>query len=313
MSPLPPADLPGGRYVDLDGRGTTFYRRVAGPAGAPTVLLLHGWTANSALNWYASYGPLSERFEVVAIDHRGHGHGLRSPEPFTLEDCADDAAALVTVLGVAPVIAVGYSMGGPIAQLLWRRHRHLVAGLVMCATARNFVGVSAGDRAFKGVVTGLAFAARAAPPGLHRRVADRVLVSRYDDSELGQWARREARRNSLRHLIEAGRAIGQFSSREWIGEVDVPSAVVLTEHDLVVPPVRQQKLADAIPGATVHRVEGGHDACATAPDRFVAALLDALDSVTVRMTARPRDGVPSPPPEPAGPTPPPAETSAPRP
>ncbi|MEJ5255208.1 MAG: alpha/beta hydrolase [Acidimicrobiales bacterium] len=312
MSPFPPADLPGGRYVDLDDRGTTFYRRVAGPPGAPRVLLLHGWTANSALNWYSSFRPLSERFEVIAIDHRGHGHGIRSPEPFTLEDCADDAAALVSLLGVEPVIAVGYSMGGPIAQLLWRRHRSLVSGLVLCATARNFVGVGAGDRAIRGVVTGLAFAARATPPGLHRRVADRVLVSRYDDSELGQWARREARRNSLRHLIEAGRAISQFSSRDWIGEVDVPTAVVVTEHDLVVPPLRQRKLAEAIPGATVHPFDGGHDACATAPDQFVSALLDALDSVTVRMSANRHAGAPPRPPEPADPTPPPAETSAPR-
>jgi pimeloyl-ACP methyl ester carboxylesterase len=129
VSQFPPGDLPGGRYLDLEGRGTTFYRRVEGPAGAPTVLLLHGWTATSALNWYSSFGPLGERYGVVAIDHRGHGHGIRSDEPFTLEDCADDAAALVEALGLGPVIAVGYSMGGPIAQLLWRRHRELVAGL----------------------------------------------------------------------------------------------------------------------------------------------------------------------------------------
>lgn len=312
MSRFPPGDLPGGRYLDLEGRGTTFYRRVEGPVGSPTVLLLHGWTATSALNWYSSFGPLAERYGVVAIDHRGHGHGIRSDEPFTLEDCADDAAALVEALGLGSVIAVGYSMGGPIAQLLWRRHRHLVAGVVLCATARNFVGVGAGDRAFRGVVTGLSFVARAAPARLHRRVTDRVLVSRYDDSELGRWARQEARHNSLRHLVEAGRAIGQFSSREWIGEVDVPAAVVLTEHDLVVPPVRQRKLAAAIPGATVHPVDGGHDVCATAPERFVPALLDALDSVVVRLDGRRREAAPPSSPAPGGPAPQPGEAPAPQ-
>ena len=39
-----------------------------------------------------------------------------------LADCADDVAALVDELGVTKVIAAGYSMGGPVAQLLWRRH-----------------------------------------------------------------------------------------------------------------------------------------------------------------------------------------------
>ena len=62
------------------------------------------------------------QFNVVALDHRGHGRGLQSDEPFRLADCADDVAALVDELGLGPVIVVGYSMGGPIAQLLWRRH-----------------------------------------------------------------------------------------------------------------------------------------------------------------------------------------------
>ena len=51
-------------------------------------------------------------------------------QPFRLEDCADDIAALLAALGVDRCIAVGYSMGGPIAQLLWQRHPHLVDGLV---------------------------------------------------------------------------------------------------------------------------------------------------------------------------------------
>lgn len=282
MTAFPPSDLPAGRAVDLPGRGTTFCRVADGPPDAPTVLLLHGWTANSALNWFSAYTPLRRTFNVVAIDHRGHGHGMSTNQPFRLEDCADDAAALCEVLDIDRVVAAGYSMGGPIAALMWRRHRSLVSGLVFCATARNFVGGSAGDRALKGVVTGLTFAARAAPPRLHRRVAERVLVSRYDDSDLGQWARGEAKHNNLRMLIEAGRAIGRFSSREWIGDVDVPTALVLTRQDLVVPPVRQQKLADAIPGTTVHPVDGGHDACATVPDQFSAALVDACASVVLR-------------------------------
>ena len=37
-----------------------------------------------------------------------------------------------------PVVVVGYSMGGPVAQLLWQRHPDLVAGLVLCATSDRF-------------------------------------------------------------------------------------------------------------------------------------------------------------------------------
>ena len=60
-----------------------------------------------------------------------------------LADCADDMAALIDELGTGPVIAVGYSMGGPIAQLLWKRHPEKVAGLVLCATGPSSASVCA--------------------------------------------------------------------------------------------------------------------------------------------------------------------------
>src|SRR5207245_2439518 len=74
-------------------------------------------------------------YRVLAVDHRGHGHGLRSTKPFRIADCADDTAALIQTLGVGPVIAVGYSMGGAIAQVLTHRHPELVGGLVLSATS----------------------------------------------------------------------------------------------------------------------------------------------------------------------------------
>ena len=57
-------------------------------------------------------------YRVIAIDHRGHGRGPRPLVPFRLTDCADDAAAVMRTLGVAPAIVYGYSMGGAIAQLI---------------------------------------------------------------------------------------------------------------------------------------------------------------------------------------------------
>jgi 3-oxoadipate enol-lactonase len=248
-------------------------------------MLLHGWTANSAVNWFPSYRSLSSRFHVVAIDHRGHGQGIRSSRRFRLEDCADDVAGLADVLGIERMIAAGYSMGGPIAQLLWRRHPALIDGLVLCATSRNFVGASAPERAWLGVATGLSLAARATPANVRRRVAERVLVGRYEDTPTGRWIRSEVQRNDLRALAEAGRALGGFISRDWIGGVDVPTAVLITEHDLVVPPVRQRKLAAAIPNATVHTVPGGHDSCVTSPHRFVPTLVAACEDVAARAAA----------------------------
>jgi 3-oxoadipate enol-lactonase len=270
--------LPPGRVVELPGRGRTFARVAEGPPGAPVLLLLHGWTANADLNWFRCFGPLSRRFTVVAIDHRGHGRGIRSRRPFSLSDCADDAAALARTLGYSSVIAVGYSMGGPIAQLLWKRHRDLVAGLVLCATSRNF-GRSAPERMMFTGMLGLSGVARLTPGAVRRQVAGRLFGSRLEQSPIGAWVAQELRRNDPATILQAGYSIGRFSSADWIGEVDVPTAVLITTHDQVVATRRQVRLAESIPGAEVIRVAGDHAVCVTDPARFVPALLDGCTRV----------------------------------
>jgi 3-oxoadipate enol-lactonase len=281
-----PPGVPDGRFVELPGRGTTFVREAGHTREGPALMLLHGWTATSALNWFPAYEALAARFRVLAVDHRGHGFGIRSTERFRLADCADDVAALADELGIDRLIPVGYSMGGPIAQLLWHRHRDLVAGMVLCATSRNFIGRSPAERAWAGGIEGLAWAARATPGHVRRRIADRVLLGRVESTEVGLWARQELRRNDPRALAEAGRALARYTSREWIGEVDVPTAVVVTERDLVVHPRRQHNLAAAIPGAVAFPVPAGHDAAVSAPAVFVPALVDACGEVAARVARR---------------------------
>jgi 3-oxoadipate enol-lactonase len=287
-APTPPG-LPEGRVVELPGRGRTWVHEAAGPPGAPTLLLLHGWTVTAGLNWFPSFPALARRFHVVALDHRGHGRGLRTGRRFRLEDCADDAAALADVLGIESFLAAGYSMGGPIAQLLWKQHPDRVDGLVLCATSRNFRGTPV-ERAMFSAFGGLSLAARLTPAQWRMGLNARMALRRYDDSELGHWARTEVARNDPRAVVEAVHALGRYSSHEWIGEVDVPTAVVVTEHDSVVPPERQRKLAESIPGTTVYSVTGDHGVCVMRPDKFLPKLMAACLDVSNRAGVRPPDG-----------------------
>jgi 3-oxoadipate enol-lactonase len=78
--------------MNLPGRGEVFVRDSGRKPAGPAVLLLHGWTASADLNFFSIYASLAGSYRVIALDQRGHGRGLRSVEPFSLEDCADDAA-----------------------------------------------------------------------------------------------------------------------------------------------------------------------------------------------------------------------------
>jgi 3-oxoadipate enol-lactonase len=243
------------------------------------VVLLHGWTATAALNWRPSFGPLSDHFRVLALDHRGHGRGLRAADPFRLEDCADDVAALLRELGISRCVAAGYSMGGPIAQLLWRRHPEVVAGLVLCATSTTFHG-TARECALSAMATGGSFVAAMRPFQPMLAAMSVVLRGWRGAGRLGCGG--ETLGHDWTRIAEAGRAICRFDSRSWIHEVSAPTAVIATIADDVVPPRRQLALADAIPNATLRMVAGGHSVCTTDPHRFVPPLVDACREVATR-------------------------------
>jgi len=276
--------LPAGAAMELPGRGTTFVRTLDGPAGAPTLLLLHGWTATADLNWHTCYFPLAQHYRVVALDHRGHGRGIRSKKGFRLEDCADDAMAVCDVLGIDRVIPVGYSMGGPVAQLIWRRHAARVRGLVLCATAPYFLTSREEKLGFMGL-SGMAALARLTPSQARQWLTEQVYLQRKTD-QWEPWAIQEASLHDWRMVLEAGRAIGKFNSRDWIDEIDVPTSVVITMRDRVVPVRRQVRLFEGIHRAEAYRVDGDHDSVASHPERFVPTLLRAVSSVVERSSDR---------------------------
>ena len=136
-TPIPPFEMPPARTLRVPGHGELFLRDTGGDG--PVVMLLHGWMASADLNWCGAYGDLIDAgYRVIAIDHRGHGRGLRPLAPFRLEDCAGDAAAALRQLDLAPALIVGYSMGGAIAQLIARDHPDVASGIVLSGTAQHW-------------------------------------------------------------------------------------------------------------------------------------------------------------------------------
>jgi pimeloyl-ACP methyl ester carboxylesterase len=277
------------RLVELPGRGTTRVWECAGPRGAETVMLIHGVTFTAELNWGLVFAALARHFRVVAVDLRGHGDGISTGGRFRLEDCADDVAALAEALGLRTFVAVGYSMGGMVAQLLHRRHAPLLSGLVLCCTARNVRETPAENLAILTLPAMLA--ALRWNPALHLMSAEhlgKTLLGHVDDPVTDRWVRAQLSRTSLASAVSAIQAVCEFRSDGWIGQVDVPAAVVVTTRDRIVPASRQLRLAAAIPGASVHRVDADHSVCINAPQLFAPALLEACWSVArSRGTRRP--------------------------
>ncbi|MBK5331509.1 MAG: alpha/beta fold hydrolase [Ilumatobacteraceae bacterium] len=274
--------LPEGRTLVVPGRGELFYRfhRHADPA-APIAFLLHGWTASGDLQFFTAYEALAAQFSILTFDYRGHGRGLRLAVHFDLEDVADDAAALLEALAVEPVIAVGYSMGGPIGMLLARRHRHLVRGLVMEATALEWCSSVLDRLRWKTArIIGPLLRSLAYQRWLTHGIR-RLLGKGHPMQMYVPWLSGEMRRNDPISIVQAGQALSRYDARPWVAELHVPAASLITTQDRLVRPRKQRVLAEAL-GAEVRELAGDHLSAWEHPVEFAAVTVELVELVAAK-------------------------------
>ncbi|EGD54249.1 alpha/beta hydrolase fold protein [Gordonia neofelifaecis NRRL B-59395] len=272
VRPYPVKGIPTGRRLNLPGRGETFITDSGRPDG-PVIFLLHSVSTTGLLCWYPVIPELERDYRVITMDHRLHGRGIASDD-FVLDDCADDVVAVADALGIDRFVAAGFSMGGGIAQLAWQRSRDRVAGLVLCSTGPYFSSIEPNRLALEQRI------------GRALTVVDKVLPTPpervLDDptSHPLKWGLAQVSSTPLGLQGVFAEAMARFDSRSWLGEVDVPTAVVVSTHDKIVQPERQQLLVDGIPGAQRFDVAGGHACCVIGAEKFVPVFADAVATVS---------------------------------
>jgi pimeloyl-ACP methyl ester carboxylesterase len=114
----------------IEAAGVELAYREAG--SGPAVLLVHGM-ADDASTWDEVMVGLGERARAIAYDRRGYG-ASGAPDPYertTVNEQAEDAAALLRALDAAPAVACGADLGALVCLDLARRHRALVRGAVV--------------------------------------------------------------------------------------------------------------------------------------------------------------------------------------
>jgi 3-oxoadipate enol-lactonase len=109
-------------YYELHGSG-------------PRLLYIGG--SGSDLRWKPNVfdSPLADHFTILAYDHRGLGQTEKPDTVYTMNEYADDAAALLNSQGWTSCHVIGVSFGGMVAQELAIRHGHYVKKLVLACTS----------------------------------------------------------------------------------------------------------------------------------------------------------------------------------
>lgn len=225
-------------------------------SGLP-VVFLHGFPLNRSM-WAPQVAALSGSARVVTIDLRGHGESDAPLWRYSMEEFADDVAALLTHLGLAQVVLVGLSMGGYVAFAFARRHADRLRGLVLTDTRAQ-----ADTEEGRGGRFRVAQAAQAKGPGA---VADLMLPKLLAPATLGS---RPALVTQVRAMIESMSVSGiagdlmamadRPDSVSLLPSLACPTLVVVGEQDQATPVADARLMAERIPGARLELIpDAGH-------------------------------------------------------
>jgi proline iminopeptidase len=283
-------------YFDVEGAELA----VQGDAlrARPTLVVLHGGPGFDQGYLRPGLSPLSADAQIVFVDLRGQGRSAPArAEECTLEQMADDVAALCRSLGIDRPVVFGHSAGGFVALHLALRHRHLPGGLVLCNTTPTLAPLPdphppagllerAGEEA--AAVAARLFAgdfSRATGEAFERLVFPYYAAPGHEDVPGRLMAL-----SSLNPEIAAyffTRLAPAYDVRGQLAEIDVSTLVVVGAHDWVCPPAGGRAIAGAVADSElVVLPDAGHFGFSESPEPFLAAVRAFLANVRTRTAAR---------------------------
>jgi len=265
----------------IDVNATTLHYRDDGPHDAPALVFSPSMFFDGRM-FAAQAAAFSDRYRVIRYDLRGQGESARHPrELLDMDTQADDAAALIEALGLAPCTFVGNSMGGFIALRLAARRPDLVRSAVVMGTSAD---IEEQADAMDGLIVALA------EHGMEP-VLDGVLQFMMGDTTLTDPSRAEVLAE-VRALLasrtpEYADAAWHIAHRKGILDelpnITVPLTVVAGTEDHTYPPPKSEQIVAAVPHARLVMMERtGHVHALENPEAVNAVLEEHLAALPVR-------------------------------
>ena len=275
------------RELVVAADGADLHVEVHGPEGAPTAVLVHGWTCTSGF-WARQVRALSDELRLVTYDLRGHGRSTGAPESFTTDALGDDLQAVLeaTVPAGRRALLVGHSMGAMSIAAWAGRHdaraRATAALLLSTGVARlsmdaSFVPLPDRWAVHRGLLQAAVLGSAAplvGPRSLHALGARRLAHAPTASPAIVDLAVRDQRAIAPRARAAWAVVMGDLDLRHEVRSLDVPTTVVVGSLDRLTPPVYAERLAALLPQLTdLVTLDGvGHMTPLEAPDA-VAALI----------------------------------------
>ncbi len=253
-----------------------------GQAGDPVVLLVHGYPLSRHL-WREQHAALAAAgWRGIIPDLRGHGASAVPTPPYTLDEFADDLAALLDHLGIDRVVYGGLSMGGYTAFAFWRRHRARVRRLMLVDTQAG----ADTPEARAGRVKAQADIRAGRSAAVVEAMLGRVLgaTTQAENPRLVESARQMMAATPPQGMLgDLAALMARPDSTPLLPAIDAPTLIVVGEEDVVTPPALHEAMQRAIPGSRLVTIpRAGHLSPLEQPDAFNRAMVHFLQQVDAK-------------------------------
>jgi 3-oxoadipate enol-lactonase len=244
--------------------------------GAP-LLLVHGYPLDHSM-WQGQIEGLADVCRVIAPDLRGFGASDVTPAAATMEQMADDLAALVDALKIdEPIVFCGLSMGGYVAWQFALRHSARLAKLILCDTRAGADSPEAAEGRRKTAAKVLAEGASVAAEGLIPKLF--APATYQHQPQIVEATRQVILRTKPEGIAAALRGMaGRPDVTARLGEIGVPALLICGEHDGISPPSEMRQIAAQMPRAKFVEIAGaGHMSPLEQPAAVNAAIREFLN------------------------------------
>ncbi len=265
--------------MKITANGISITYTLDGPAGAPAVTLSHSLATDLSM-WDPQMPALTSRYRVLRYDTRGHGGTDAPAGPYTLEQLAEDARAMLRALGIPRTHWIGLSMGGMIGQLFALTSPGLLASLALCDTSSRVPAeakpiwddrIRTAETEGMGPLVAPTIARWFTAPFVARgpEVVDRV--------------RAMIRRTNPRGYVGCCHAIAALDLTERLGAITLPTLIVVGEQDQGTPVAASRAIQEQIKGSELVILESAsHLSNLEQPEEFNRAVTRFLATIAER-------------------------------
>jgi 3-oxoadipate enol-lactonase len=246
------------------------------------LILINGLKSDHT-GWMPMLDKLKEEFQVILLDNRAVGQTKDNGLDFSIADMANDVVALMDYLDISSSHIAGHSMGGAIAQVLAHEHADRVESTLLCNTFIKF-----NDDASQGFGNVLKlFQNNSSRREIMEAVIPLVFSENMNTAELRDqiitFVESDPHWQTVHDYQRQLKALNDFDSSAWVGEIDVPTVVVGSHVDITALPAESEEIAARITDAKLEMLPGGHASSIEQPGAFIELFIKHIVSNAAAM------------------------------